>query len=121
MNPTPPAEAPSPGPSTYTPDLEHTFHVALATARYYGTGRRQNPAEQQAYLHRIEQLIPRLASGPPFSPDELDTLRRACTGTLAALEAQLTVEGRITRKLVEFALARVDTWSRAGQAQSLVA
>ena len=117
----PQAEAPSPGQSNYTPDLEHTLEVALDTARRYSTGRRQNPSEQQAYLAQIQQLRPRLAQGPPFTAGELDVLRRACTGTLAALDAQVPIEGRVTRKLVEFALARIDTWSRQGQPQGLVA
>lgn len=111
----------TPNPSSYTPDLEHAFEVALATARRYSTGRRQNPAEQQAYLQRIDQLLPRLALGPPFTPDELDTLRRACTGTLAALDIHVPIEGRVTPGLLEFALVRLHAWAHQGHPQGLVA
>lgn len=118
----PPAEAPSPGPPDYTPELRTLLEFALATARRYSTGRRQNPAEQQAYLQRIDQLRPRLGHGPPFTPAELDVLRRACTGTLAAIEMGVVAAlGRITAKDLDLALSRIDAWTRLGHPTVLVA
>lgn len=116
------AEAPSPGPSDYTPELRSVLEFALATARRHSTGRRRNPTEQHAHLQRVDELLPQLAVGPPFTPEELGTLRRACTGTLAALEmGVITILGRITAKDLDHALTRIDAWSRLGHPTVLVA
>lgn len=103
-----------------TPDLLYVFGVSLRTSHRLALRARPTP-ENLTYREALWAFAEELPGRQPFSPDDLDLLRRSLTSTQALVEMGRPLDHPITLDALTHALAMVNRWSTRGQPTCLVA
>lgn len=103
-----------------TPDLLYTFGVSLQASHRLTLHARPTP-DNLAYRDALQTFAEQLPQRQPFSPADLDLLRRSLTSTQALREMGIPLEHPLHRDDLAYALAMVARWARQCSRSQLVA